>query len=67
MPPARVAKLVDAGDLKSPRRKSMRVRLPPRAPITSLVATSHGYMRREITAHIRDSIPEVSVKALIEG
>src|SRR6185312_548970 len=30
--PARVAKLVDARDLKSLRRKAMRVRPPPRAP-----------------------------------
>ncbi len=38
---ARVAKLVDARDLKSLDRKVMRVRLPPRAPELNFMANNH--------------------------
>lgn len=39
---AGVAELVDAGDLKSPARKSVRVRVPPPAVMSAMRAQLHG-------------------------
>jgi hypothetical protein len=50
--PARVAELVDATDLKSVIRKSVRVQVPPRAPTST----------ERLTLHELDQIPAVPVQ-----
>ncbi len=51
---AGVAELADAGDLKSPARKGVRVRSPPSAPIT--LVCEAGLRRIEICRARRDQV-----------
>ncbi len=61
---ARVAKLVDARDLKSLSRKAMRVRPPPRARIYEVIESAHAHSssRRATLARMM-SMPSHSHRA----